>query len=115
MCIRDSEYAGQDEVKYIEHGAAPRTTINSTIDHRSQNVYTVVLTYAVDEYAGQDEVKYIEHGTAPQPDHVRDVGIRFRTARVELHVLFRHEADQVELAVGLVVAHVPLLRLLHQI
>ena len=73
------------------------------------------LTNAVDEDAGQDEVEDVEQGSPADADDVGDVRVGLRAARVVLHVLLGVEADQVELAVGLVVGHVAVLGLLHQV
>jgi len=74
-----------------------------------------LLTNAIDKNARQDEIVDIEHGPSPQSDDVGNVRVRLRAARIELDVSDGVETNQIELTVGLVVRHISLLRLFHQV
>lgn len=77
--------------------------------------YQISLTDTVDEYAGKYQIEDVEHGSTSESYLVSDVRIRFRAARVILHVPSRGEIDQVEFTVRLIIAHVSLLALLLQL
>jgi hypothetical protein len=77
--------------------------------------YNSALTNAIDEYTWQNEVVNVEHGAPPELDDVRDVRVGLRTARVEFYMSHCIEADQIELAVSLVVGDVTVLCLLYQV
>jgi hypothetical protein len=85
--------------------------------NRKMNVVVIIIirTDAVDEQTGQDQVEDVEQWAALHFDDVSDVRIRLRAAAVVLLVMDGFEIHQVELAVRLVVAHVPFVRLLLQI